>query len=150
MRLLRPIILTLFGTVNGLGHKLTMCNAVAAQLVSHNLPGFAAMCPEQAPEEPFRSGAIPFRLEIHINYFAILVNCPPKIVLLAVDFDEDFVDVEGIAIATMLAFQSTCIDGTKLDTPESDRFAAYGDTSFGQELFNIAVAVTTRLRLNLK
>ena len=60
--------------------------------------------------------------------------------LLAINLYEYFIDVESIAETSVLALQSTCIDGTKLDTPESDRFAAYGDTSFGQEIFNIAVA----------
>jgi hypothetical protein len=61
-------------------------------------------------------------------------------VLLALDLHKDFVDVEGITLASMLAFQSPCINGAELDTPKTDRFAADGDASFSEEIFNITVA----------
>ncbi|MFT4824721.1 MAG: hypothetical protein ACJASY_003240 [Halioglobus sp.] len=35
---------------------------------------------------------------------ALLVNSTPQIMLLAVDPDEDFIDVERVAIATVLSF----------------------------------------------
>nr|WP_279244836.1 hypothetical protein [Candidatus Litorirhabdus singularis] len=62
---------------------------------------------------------------------------------------EDFVDVEGIAIASVLLFQSPGVHCTELDAPEADCFAAYCDATLCEQIFNIAVAVTTRLRLNL-
>ena len=67
--------------------------------------------------------------------------------VLAVHFHEDFIDVKGVAVALMLSFQSTCINGTKFDTPETDRFPADRDTPLCEEIFNISMAVTTRLRL---
>jgi len=60
--------------------------------------------------------------------------------LFAVDFDENLIDVEGVAIASVLAFQSACINGTEFDAPETDRLAADGDASFSQEIFDIAMA----------
>lgn len=39
------------------------------------------------------------RLQAHINHIAVLVHSPPKVMLLAVDLHEDFVDVEGIVEA---------------------------------------------------
>jgi hypothetical protein len=67
--------------------------------------------------------------------------------LLTVDLDEDFIDVERVAIASVFSFQTTGINRSKLDTPEADRFTADGDSSFSEEVFYISVAVTTRLRL---
>jgi hypothetical protein len=67
--------------------------------------------------------------------------------LLTVDLDEDFIDVERVAIASVFSFQTTGINGTELDTPEADRFTADGDSSFSEEVFYISVAVTMRLRL---
>ncbi len=43
MRLLCPIILILLSTVDRLRHHLPMRYSIAAQLISHDLPGFAAM-----------------------------------------------------------------------------------------------------------
>jgi len=42
MRLLCPVILSLFGTVDSLGNELPMGNAIAAQLIRNDLPGFTA------------------------------------------------------------------------------------------------------------
>jgi hypothetical protein len=57
----------------------------------------------------------------------------------AVDLHEDFIDVEGIAIASVFPFQSSSVKGTELDTPESDRLAADSDASFSEKIFYIPV-----------
>jgi hypothetical protein len=36
---------------------------------------------------------------------------------LTIDFDEDFFDEEGLAIASVLSLQSAAINGPELDTP---------------------------------
>ena len=59
--------------------------------------------------------------------------------LLAADFDEDFIDVERVAIASVLSLQATGINRSELDAPEADRFAADDDASFSEEIFYIAV-----------
>ena len=43
VRLLGPIILTLFSTMDRLWHQLTMCNAIASQLIRHYLSGLSTM-----------------------------------------------------------------------------------------------------------
>jgi len=52
--------------------------------------------------------------------------------LLTVDLDENFIDVEGVAIASVFSFQSTGLYDTVLDTPEANRFSADSDASFGK------------------
>ena len=48
-------------------------------------------------------------LQIHINHLAILIDGLPQIMLLTIDLDEDFIDEEGIAVASMLSFQSSSV-----------------------------------------
>ncbi len=60
--------------------------------------------------------------------------------LLAVYLHKDFIDVEGIAIASVFSLKSPCVQSTELDAPESDRFTTDSDASFSQEVFNIPVA----------
>jgi hypothetical protein len=60
-------------------------------------------------------------------------------VLFAVDFDEHFIDEEGITIASMFTLQSACINGTEFDTPEANRLAADGDIAFSQKVFDISM-----------
>ena len=40
--------------------------------------------------------------------------------LLAIDLDEDFVDVESVTVASMLSFQSSGVKSAELDAPEAD------------------------------
>ena len=50
---------------------------------------------------------------------------------LAVDFVEYFINVETIAIASVISFQSPGIQRAEFDAPEPDGFTADDDTSFG-------------------
>jgi hypothetical protein len=45
---------------------------------------------------------------------------------------EDFIDVEGVAVASVLPFQSARINVSEGDTPKSDSFAADGDAPFDE------------------
>jgi hypothetical protein len=42
---------------------------------------------------------------------------------------EDFIDVEGIAIAPVLSLQPAGINGSELNAPQADRFSGYSDAS---------------------
>ena len=59
--------------------------------------------------------------------------------MLAVDFDEYFIDVESVAVALVPSLQTTGIEHTDLDAPQADCFAADSDASLRQEIFNISV-----------
>ena len=98
------------------------------------------MTPYQPLEEAFSSSPFPPRLKEHVNNFAILINGPPQVMLLAVDFYEDFIDEEIIALSPVLSLQSAGIDSTELDTPESDRFSSDCNATLSQQIFDIAVA----------
>ena len=53
---------------------------------------------------------------------------------------EDFVDLEGVTVASMFALQSACINGTKFYAPKTSCLATYRDSPFSQEIYNIALA----------
>lgn len=65
----------------------------------------------------------------------------PEIVLRAIDPDEDFIDAEGIAVALMVALQSSSIYSSEFDAQEPDGFIADCNTSFSQEIFNAGTAM---------
>ena len=60
--------------------------------------------------------------------------------LLAIDLHKDFIDIKGIAIASMLSLQSFGVEGTELDAPKTDRFAADSNASLRQKIFDIPMA----------
>ena len=79
-------------------------------------------------------------MKIHINHLTILIHGAPKVVLFAVYFYENFIDIEGVAVASVLSFQSACIDSTEFDAPQADCFAGYSDATFSEQIFNIPMA----------
>jgi len=60
--------------------------------------------------------------------------------LIAVDFDEYLINVERVTEASVFSFQSSTVYSTELDAPEADCFAADGDASFCEEIFDISMA----------
>jgi hypothetical protein len=60
--------------------------------------------------------------------------------LLTVDLNENFNDEERVAVASVFSFQSKGVYDTKLDTPETNRFSADSDSSFGKWIFDVSVA----------
>jgi hypothetical protein len=132
VRLLYPIVRVLIGYMDGFRHHLLVRDPVTPQFVRHDLPGLTTVCFQQAFEEALGSSSIPPNLQKHINNFTVLVNDAPEIVLLAVDLHENLIDEKGIAETLVLSFQSPCIFGATLDTPEADRLVADCDTAFSE------------------
>jgi len=60
--------------------------------------------------------------------------------LLTIDFDEDFVDVESVTIASVFSLQAAGINGAKFDTPQTNCFATNCYTSFSEQMLNISMA----------
>ena len=52
--------------------------------------------------------------------------------LLAIDFDDYLIAEESVAAAPVFAFQSTCINGSEFDAPETERLAEYSDALLGE------------------
>ena len=76
--------------------------------------------------KPVSSGPISLSLEKYINNFPILVNGSPEIILLTVDFDEDFVDEERVAVSSVPSLRATGINCAELDAPESYGLSGQG------------------------
>ena len=132
MRLLHPIILIPFSTVDHIRHQFSMGDWITAKFVRHDLSGFTTMATQQPLEEPLSCSTIPFRLQIDIHHLPVLIDSPPQIMLFAIYLYEDFIEVKSVTVTSVLAFQSACINGSELDTPVTDRFSGYSDASLGQ------------------
>jgi hypothetical protein len=55
-------------------------------------------------------------------HFPILIHSTPQILLLAIDFHEDLIEVERIAITRVSPSKTASVSNTELNTPESDDF----------------------------
>jgi len=50
-----------------------------------------------------------FRAINHINNATVLIQSSPQVMLFAIDFHEDLIEVEGIAEASLLSLQSASV-----------------------------------------
>jgi hypothetical protein len=71
-------------------------------------------------------------LKKHINHFAILVYGSPKIMLLTVYLHKDFIDAEGITVASVRSLLSPGVQGIEFDATETDNFSGYSDAPLDQ------------------
>lgn len=71
----------------------------------------------QSIEKPLCCFGVSPLLDIDIDYLSILVNSPPKVVLLSVDLYENFINKECVTLALMTESQPLSISLAKLDAP---------------------------------
>ena len=79
-----------------------MCDAITPQFVCNDLSGYTAGFKETL-EETFRRVGVSSLLQIYVDDLAILINRSPKVVLLATDLHEHFVQKIAIAVARVSA-----------------------------------------------
>jgi hypothetical protein len=72
----------------------------------------------------------------------ILIHGTPKILLLAVDSDEEFVQIPGITEAPLFTLKTSGTIGSEFPAPLSDGFVRNNNSAFGQKIFNITEAQT--------
>ena len=58
--------------------------SIAAQLVSHDLPGLTTVTPYQLIEETLSRSPIALCLQIEVDHFAVLIDSPPEAALLTI------------------------------------------------------------------
>jgi len=71
------------------------------------------------------------RLNQNVDYIAILIDGTPRILLFAVDPNEDLVQVPDIAKPALTPLQFSGKLGTELLTPDSDCFIRDNDPALG-------------------
>ena len=77
------------------------------------------------------------RLDQNVDHVAVLIHGAPQIPLLAVDSNEDFIQMPVVAQPSLSSLQSPSIVETELLTPLPDRFIGYDDAALGEKIFDI-------------
>jgi hypothetical protein len=101
-----------------------------------------SLAAQQSSKELFGSALIAVRLNQDVDHVAVLIHGTPEILLLAVDSNEDLVQVPHIAEATLTPLQFSGIVGTEFLTPQPNRLIRDEDSSFGQKILDISEAQT--------
>ena len=101
---------------------------------------FFPLAAQQSSKESFRGALITARLNQDVDPVAVLIDGAPEILLLAVDSNEDFVQVPDIAAAALTPLQFSGIVRTEFPTPQSNRFIRDDDSAFGEKILDISEA----------
>ena len=75
-----------------------------------------------------------------IEHVAVLIHGTPEILSLAVDSNENFVQVPTIAEAALPLLQFSSILRAELLTPQTNRFIGDNDATLGEKILDIAEA----------
>ena len=97
MRVLRPIVQPLVRAMLDAGHDLPLRRAIGAQLVGDHHTRRTALPFQDLAHQTFRSLGIAATLHQHVENKAVLIDGPPKPVLLAVNADEGFIEIPFVA-----------------------------------------------------
>jgi len=117
MRDFCSIVLVLLRAVNDGRHHEAVGRRVAAKLVCDQTPWRTALPFQQLTEEAFGRTPIAPGLDEDLNHVAVLVDGPPEILLAAVDVHEQFVQVPGVAQASLPAPEDAGVRRTEPPTP---------------------------------
>jgi hypothetical protein len=123
-------------------HDLTLGSRVGAELVSDHSSWRTALFPQETPQQALGCRGITARLHHLIKDVSVLVNSPPKPVLLAGNGDHDLVEVPDIAATRRLAPESASVRGPELQRPAAHALIGDGDAALEQHLLDQSQAQT--------
>jgi hypothetical protein len=104
--------------------------------------GLIALTAQQSAKKPLGGTLITARLQQNIDDITILIHGPPKILLLAIDSDEEFVQIPGTTEASLVLLKMSGIVGSEFRAPPPDGFVRKNDSAFSQKIFHITEGQT--------
>lgn len=142
MRKLGAIVGIWLGIVGNTRQDRSPGSTIALQLVRDDPERLLALTAQQSAKESLGCTLIAARLQQNINDITVLIYGTPKILLLAVDSDEEFIQIPGIPEATLFLLKPSDVVGSEFSAPSPDGFVRNNDSAFGQKIFNITEAQT--------
>jgi hypothetical protein len=83
------------------------------------------------------------RLDQDVDHVAVLVDGPPRVLLLAIDFDEDFVPMPGVSQPALAPLPFPNLVGTEFLAPQPNRLIRDHDSPLGQQIRRRALRLLT-------
>ena len=142
MRNLGAIVGIWLGIVGNSRQDGSTGSSIALQLVGDDPQRFLALTAQQFTKESLGRRLVAVRLQQNIDDIPVLIHGTPKILLPAVDSDEEFVQIPGIPETTLFLLQTSGIVGSEFPAPSPDGFVRNSDSAFGQQIFHIPKAQT--------
>ena len=113
-------------------------SAVAAKKIGNDDARPTLTSFQELSEKPHRRKSIAFRLDQNVDHSAVLIDCTPKIILHAVDLEEDLVEKPFVAQFRLSSFQLGSLGSSEVLAPTADRLVTQVDSSIGHHQFHFA------------
>ena len=121
-------------------HDGALGGGVGSQLVGYDALWMASLLSQQPRQQAFRSFRVAAGLDDFVENVTLLIDGAPQPTPLAVDRDDDLVQVPDIAATWRFAPQATRVIFPEFDCPASDGLVGDDDTAFPQHFFDQAEA----------
>ncbi|EFH80779.1 hypothetical protein Krac_1400 [Ktedonobacter racemifer DSM 44963] len=118
-------------------HDLPLGGCIAGEFVGDNDTRHVLESLQELAKELFGSFFVSSALHQNIEYFAMLVNGTPEIVLLSINFEKHLIQMPLVSwpCAATLQLMSICL--TEVEAPLTDCFVGEYDSTLCHELFDI-------------
>jgi len=115
-------------------------SGIAPEPVSNDAKRLLSLATQQPAEESFGSPLVPMGPNQDVDHVAVLIDGPPEILLLAIDSNEDFVQMPVVSQPTLAPLQFPNIVGTELLTPQPNRLIRHDDSPLGEQILHVSEA----------
>jgi hypothetical protein len=137
MRSLHAIVGITLGRVSHVAEAGSHRGRIASQSVGDHAQRLSSLPAHKSAEEPLCGASTTPRLHQDVDYVAVLIDRPPEILQLAVDSQEDLVQMLVVAESALSSLQFADIICAELLTPQPNRFTGYEDAASCQKIFDV-------------
>src|SRR5215471_18819502 len=92
---------------------------------------------QEFSKESLCGAPITIRLDQNVDHVAVLIHGTPQIPLLAVDSNEDLIQVPVVTQPSLSSLQCPSIIETEFLTPLPDRFIGHDDSALGEKILDV-------------
>jgi hypothetical protein len=140
MGILSPVVQIAALPMNDMGEHGPFGGAVASEFVGNNDPGLATRTAKEFPKETLRRDPVAFRLNENVDHGPVLIDSTPKIMLDALDLQEDLIEVPlRPQLSLVSAAKFLCVIRAELIAPLPDRFVGQLNTAPRHHLLDVSV-----------
>jgi hypothetical protein len=136
VRILRPIVQRFVWAVFDIRHNRALGGGVGAEFIGYDSFRRASLLAQEPRQQPPRRLCVPVDLHDLIEDISLLIDSAPEIAFLAIDADDDFVEMPNIVAAGRLTLQATGVFGAKFDGPTSYCFVGYENAALKQHFLD--------------
>ena len=127
-------------TMNGVAEDGSHGSRVASQLVGNHPRWFRTLAAQKSSKEALCGVLITMRLDQDVDHVTVLVHGTPQVLLLAVDSNEDLVQIPVVAEPSFSSLQFPGIVRTELLAPAPDGLIRQDDSPLGEKILYISEA----------